>query len=114
MSETISRALRTNRTIKERLQMLTDTDEFRELIRHYVKYGKFGYYVIQESRAEVTCHKTSIKIRMIPKPFTHIYDVAEIVMHPHSEFDILMSDRNPTDDQHEIDLFMQDLKKILQ
>ena len=113
MSETISRALRTNRTIKERLQMLTDTDEFRELIRHYVKYGKFGYYVIQESRAEVTLHKTNMKIRMIPKPFTYIYDVAEIVIHPHCEFDIIVDDRNPVDDQHEIDLFMQDLEKIL-
>ena len=68
MSETISRALRTNRTIKERLQMLTDTDEFRELMRQYGEYGDFFYREIRENRAEIICKKDSIEVRIIPKP----------------------------------------------
>lgn len=113
MSETISRALRTNRTIKERLQMLSDTDDFRELMRQYAKYNKFFYNEIQESRAEITCKKDSIDIRMIPKPFDRSYKVATIEIESNGDFEIKMYS-DPDQSQLEIDLFMQDLKKILQ
>lgn len=112
MSETISRALRTNRTIKERLQMLTDTDEFRELMRQYGKYGDFFYREISENRAEITCKKDSIDIRMIPRPFDRSYKVATIKIESSGDFKIKMYS-DPEQSQLEIDLFMQDLEKIL-
>lgn len=112
MSETISRALRTNRTIKERLQMLTDTDEFRELMRQYSKYGDFFYREISENRAEITCKKDSIDIRMIPRPFDRSYKVATIEIESNGDFKIKMY-ADLEQDQLEIDLFMQDLGKIL-
>ena len=64
------------------------------------------------STMKVTCHKDKIVIRMIPKPFTHLYKVATIEIHPHGEFDIIM-EKDLINDQLEIDLFMQDLEKIL-
>ena len=44
MANTISSALRDNRTLEERIRMLTDTDGFKELVRQYAKYNKFFYY----------------------------------------------------------------------
>lgn len=112
MSETISRALRANRTIKERLQMLTDTDEFRELMRQYGKYGDFFYREISENRAEITCKKDSIDIRMIPRTFDRSYKVATIEIESSGDFKIKMYS-DPEQSQLEIDLFMKDLGKIL-
>ena len=54
MTSTLSRELRYHRTIKERLQIFTDTDAFRELMRQYGRYGDFFYRAISENRAEIT------------------------------------------------------------
>lgn len=67
MIETLSSELRKNRTIEEHLQIFTDTNDFKELMRQYGKYGDFFYREIRENRAEITCKKDSIDIRMIPK-----------------------------------------------
>ena len=113
MSITLSYELERDRTIKERLQMLSDTDDFRELMRRYAKYNKFFYNEIQESRAEITCKKDSIDIRMIPRPFDRSYKVATIEIESNGDFEIKMYS-DPEQSQLEIDLFMQDLGKILQ
>ena len=113
MSITLSYELERDRTIKERLQMLSDTDDFRELMRRYAKYNKFFYNEIQESRAEIVCKKNSIDIRIIPKPFHCSYKVATIEIESNGDFEIKMYS-DPDQSQLEIDLFMQDLKKILQ
>lgn len=112
MTITLSYELERDRTIKERLQMLSDTDEFRELMRRYAKYNKFFYNEIQESRAEIVCKDKLIDIRIIPKPFHYSYKVATIKIESNGEFEIIMTS-NLEFDQLEIDLFMQDLKKIL-
>ena len=112
MTITLSYELERDRTIKERLQMLSDTDEFRELIRRYAKYNKFFYNEIQESRAEITCKKDSIDIRIIPESFDLSYKVATIEIESNGDFKIKMYS-DPEQSQLEIDLFMQDLKKIL-
>ena len=93
--------------------MLADTDEFRELMRRYAKYNKFFYNEIQESRAELTCKKDSIDIRMIPRPFDRSYKVATIEITTNGDFNIKMY-ADPEQSQLEIDLFIQDLEKILQ
>ena len=113
MSTTLSYELERDRTIKERLQMLTDTDDFRELMRQYSKYGDFCYRKISENRAEITCKKDSIDIRMIPRPFNRSYKVATIEIESSGDFKIKMYS-DPEQSQLEIDLFMQDLGKILQ
>lgn len=113
MTITLSYELERDRTIKERLQMLTDTDAFRELMCQYGKYGDFFYREIRENRAEIICKKDSIDIRMIPKPFDHSYKVATIEIESNGDFEIKMYS-DPEQSQLEIDLFMQDLKKILQ
>lgn len=113
MTATLSSELRKNRTIEERLQIFTDTDDFRELIRQYGKYCDFFYREISENRAEITCKKDSIEIRIIPKPFHYSYKVATIHIGSNGSFRIEM-EPNTKYDQLEIDLFMQDLKKILQ
>ena len=113
MPITLSYELERDRTIKERLQMLADTDEFRELMRRYAKYNKFFYNEIQESRAELTCKKDSIDIRMIPRPFDRSYKVATIEITTNGDFNIKMY-ADPEQSQLEIDLFIQDLEKILQ
>ena len=113
MTITLSYELERDRTIKERLQMLSDTDDFRELMRRYARYNKFFYNEIQESRAEITCKKDSIDIRMIPKPFDRSYKVATIEIESNGDFKIKMYS-DPEQDQLEIDLFMRDLEKILQ
>lgn len=113
MTATLSSELRKNRTIEERLQIFTDTDDFRELMRQYGKYGDFFYREISENRAEITCKKDSIEIRIIPKPFHYSYKVATIHIGSNGSFRIEM-EPNTKYDQLEIDLFMQDLKKILQ
>lgn len=113
MTITLSCELERDRTIKERLQMLSDTDDFRELMRRYARYNKFFYNEIQESRAEITCKKDSIDIRIIPKPFDLSYKVATIEIESNGDFEIKMYS-DPEQSQLEIDLFMQDLKKILQ
>lgn len=112
MSITLSYELERDRTIKERLQMLTDTDDFIELMRRYAKYNTFFYNEIQESRAEITCKKDSIDIRMIPKPSNCSYKVATIEIESNGDFKIKMYS-DPEQSQLEIDLFMQDLRKIL-
>lgn len=112
MSITLSYELERDRTIKERLQMLSDTDDFRELMRRYAKYNKFFYNEIQESRAEIVCKKNSIDIRIIPKPFHCSYKVATIHVGSNGSFRIEM-ESDTKYDQLEIDLFMQDLEKIL-
>lgn len=112
MTETLSSALKYHRTIKERLQIFTDTDAFRELMRQYGKYGDFFYREIRENRAEITCKKDSIDIRMIPKPFHYSYKVATIHIGSNGSFRIEM-EPDTRYDQLEIDLFMQDLGKIL-
>ena len=112
MTETLSSALRYHRTIKDRLQIFTDTDAFRELMRQYSKYGDFFYREISESRAEINCKKDSIDIRMIPRPFDRSYKVATIEIESNGDFKIKMYS-DPEQDQLEIDLFMQDLEKIL-
>lgn len=93
--------------------MLTDTDEFRELMRQYGKYGKFYHREISENRAEIVCKESSIEIRIIPKPFHYSYKVATIEIASNGEFKIIM-EPDTKYDQLEIDLFMQDLRKILQ
>lgn len=113
MTATLSSELRKNRTIEERLQIFTDTDDFRELMRQYGKYCDFFYREISENRAEITCKKDSIEIRIIPKPFHYSYKVATIHIGSNGSFRIEMGP-NTKYDQLEIDLFMQDLKKILQ
>ena len=113
MSETLSDALRYHRTIEERLQIFTDTDDFRELMRQYGKYGDFFYREIRENRVEITCKKDSIDIRMIPKPFNRSYKIATIKIEFNGDFEIMMYS-DPDQSQLEIDLFMQDLRKILQ
>jgi hypothetical protein len=113
MTETLSSALIKNRTIKDRLQIFTDTDNFRELMRQYGKYGDFFYREIRENRAEITCKKDSIDIRMIPRPFDRSYKVATIEIESSGDFKIKMYS-DPEQSQLEIDLFMQDLGKILQ
>ena len=112
MTITLSYELERDRTIEERLQMLSDTDDFRELMRRYAKYSKFFYNEIRESRAEIVCKEKSIDIRIIPKPFHYSYKVATIEIESDGEFKIIMAS-NFEFDQLEIDLFMQDLKKIL-
>ena len=112
MTETLSDALRYHRTIEEHLQILTDTDNFKELMRQYGKYGDFFYREIRENRAEITCKKDTIDIRMIPRPFDRSYKVATIQIESNGDFEIKMySDLEQS--QLEIDLFMQDLEKIL-
>ena len=112
MTITLSYELERDRTIKERLQMLSDTADFRELMRRSARYNKSFYNEIQESRAEITCKKDSIDIRMIPKPFDHSYKVATIEIESNGDFEIKMYS-DPEQSQLEIDLFMQDLRKIL-
>ena len=113
MSITLSYELERDRTIEERLQMLSDTDEFRELMRRYAKYNKFYHREIQENRAEIVCHAESIEIRIIPKPFHYAYKVATIRISKNGSFEIVM-EPDTRYDQLEINLFMQDLEKILQ
>lgn len=112
MTITLSYELERDRTIEERLQMLTDTDDFRELMRKYSKYNKFYHREIQENRAEIVCKKDSIEVRIIPKPFHYSYKVATIHIGSNGSFRIEM-EPNTKYDQLEIDLFMQDLEKIL-
>lgn len=112
MTITLSSELSKDRTIEERLQMLTDTDEFRELMRKYSKYNKFYYREIRENRSEIVCKKDSIEVRIIPKPFHYSYKVATIHIGSNGSFRIEM-EPNTKYDQLEIDLFMQDLEKIL-
>lgn len=112
MTVTLSYELRKDRTIEERLKMLTDTDEFRELMRQYSKYSKFYYREIRENRAEIVCKEDSIDIRMIPSPFKYSYKVATIEIESNGDFEIKMYS-DPEQSQLEIDLFMQDLEKIL-
>ena len=112
MTITLTYELERNRTIEERLQMLTDTDEFKELMRRYAKYRKFSYREISENRAEIVCKEKSIEIRIIPKPFHYSYKVATIHIGSNGSFRIEM-EPNTKYDQLEIDLFMQDLEKIL-
>ena len=112
MTATLSSELRKNRTIKERLQIFTDAIDFRELMRQYSKYSDFFYREISENRAEITCKKDSIDIRMIPKPFNRSYKVATIKIESNGDFEIKMYS-DPKQSQLEIDLFMQDLEKIL-
>lgn len=113
MTATLSSELRKNRTIEERLQIFTDTDDFRELMRQYSKYRQFSYRVIRENRAEIICKEDSIDVRMIPRPFNHSYRVATIEIESDGDFEIMMYS-DPEQSQLEIDLFMQDLRKILQ
>lgn len=113
MTATLSSELRKNRTIEERLQIFTDTDDFRELMRQYSKYRQFSYRVIRENRAEIICKEDSIDIRMIPKPFNRSYKIATIKIESNGDFKIKMYS-DPEQSQLEIDLFMQDLGKILQ
>lgn len=112
MSITLSSELNKDRTIEERLQMLTDTDEVRELMRRYAKYNKFWHREIQENRAEIVCKKDSIEVRIIPKPFRYSYKVATIHIGSNGSFRIDI-EPNTKYDQLEINLFMQDLEKIL-
>ena len=112
MSITLSSELNKDRTIEERLQMLTDTDEVRELMRRYAKYNKFYHREIQENRAEIVCKKDSIEIRIIPKPFHYSYKVATIHIGSNGSLRIEM-EPNTKYDQLEINLFMQDVEKIL-
>lgn len=112
MTITLSSELERDRTIEESLQMLTDTDEFRELMRRYAKYNKFWHREIQENRAEIVCKKDSIEVRIIPKPFRYSYKVATIHIRSNGSFRIEM-EPNTRYDQLEIGLFMQDLEKIL-
>ena len=112
MSITLSSELNKDRTIEERLQMLTDTDEVRELMRRYAKYNKFWHREIQENRAEIVCKKDSIEVRIITKPFRYSYKVATIHIGSNGSFRIEM-EPNTKYDQLEINLFMQDLEKIL-
>jgi len=112
MAITLTYELERNRTIEERLQMLTDTDEFRELMRRYSKYSKFYHREIQENRAEIVCKKDSIEIRIIPKPFHYSYKVATIEIASNGNFNLKI-EPDTKYDQLEIDLFMQDLEKIL-
>lgn len=113
MTATLSSELRKDRTIEERLQIFTDTDSFKELMRQYRKYGDFFYREIVENRAEITCKKDSIDIRMIPRPFDCSYKVATIEIESNGDFKIKMYS-DPEQDQLEVDLFMRDLEKILQ
>lgn len=112
MTVTLSSELRKNRTIKERLQIFTDTDDFRELMRQYSKYRQFSYREIRENRAEIICKEDSIEVRIIPKPFHYSYKVATIHIGSNVSLRIEM-EPNTKYDQLEIDLFMQDLEKIL-
>ena len=112
MTVTLSYELERDRTIEERLQMLTDTDEVRELMRRYDKYNKFYHREIRENRAEIVCKKDSIEVRIIPKPFHYSYKFATIHIGSNGSFRIEM-EPNTKYDQLEIDLFMQDLEKIL-
>lgn len=112
MTATLSSELRKNRTIKERLQIFTDTDDFRELMRQYSKYRQFSYREIRENRADIICKEDSIEVRIIPKPFHYSYKVATIHIGSNGSFRIEM-EPNTKYDQLEIDLFMQDLEKIL-
>ena len=112
MAATLSSELRKNRTIEERLQIFTDTDDFRELMRQYSKYRQFSYRDIRENRAEIICKNDSIEVRIIPKPFHYSYKVATIEIESNGDFEIKMHS-DPEQSQLEIDLFMQDLKKIL-
>ncbi len=112
MTIALSYELERDRTIEERLRMLTDTDEFKELMRRYAKYSKFYHREIQENRAEIVCKTNSIDIRIIPKQFHHSYKVTTIEIESNGEFEIIMTS-NLEFDQLEIDLFVQDLRKIL-
>ncbi len=112
MTITLSYELERDRTIEERLQMLSDTDEFRELMRRYSKYNKFFHNEIRESRAEIVCKQNSIDIRIIPKPFHYSCKVATIEISKNSSFRIEM-EPDTSYDQLKIDLFVQDLEKIL-
>ena len=112
MSITLSYELERDRTIEERLRMLTDTDDFRELMRRYAKYSKFYHREIRENRAEIICKENSIDVRIIPKPFHYSYKVATIEIASNGSFRIKM-EPDTRYDQLEIDLFMQDLEKIL-
>lgn len=112
MTATLTYELERDRTIEERLQMLTDTDEFKELMRRYAKYSKFYHREIRENRAEIVCKEKSIEIRIIPKPFHYSYKVATMHIGSNGSFRIEM-EPNTKYDQLEIDLFIQDLEKIL-
>lgn len=112
MTSTLSRELRKDRTIEERLQIFTDTDDFKELMRQYSKYSKFYHREICENRAEIVCKESSIDVRIIPKPFHYSYKVATIHVGSNGSFRIEM-ESDTKYDQLEIDLFMQDLEKIL-
>ena len=113
MTITLSSELIKDRTIEERLQTLTDTDEVRELMCRYAKYNKFYHLEIRENRAEIVCKENSIDVRIIPRPFDHSYRVATIELESDGDFEIMMYS-DPEQSQLEIDLFMQDLGKILQ
>ena len=112
MTTTLTYELERNRTIEERLQIFTDTDDFRELMRKYSKYSKFYCREIRENRAEIVCKEDSIEVRIIPKPFHYSYKVATIEIASNGSFRIKM-EPDTRYDQLEIDLFMQDLEKIL-
>lgn len=112
MTVTLSHELERDRTIEERLQIFTDTDDFRELMRKYSKYSKFYCREIRENRAEIVCKEDSIDIRIIPKPFHYSYKVATIEIESSGRFKLKMAS-NTEYDQLEINLFMQDLEKIL-
>ena len=112
MTSTLSRELRKDRTIEERLRIFTDTEDFKELMRQYSKYSKFYHREIQENRAEIVCKENSIEVRIIPKPFHYSYKVATIHIRSNGSFRIEM-EPDTKYDQLEIDLFMQDLEKIL-
>ena len=111
MAITLSYELERDRTIEERLQIFTDTDDFKELMRRYAKYSKFSYREISENRAEIVCKEDSIDIRIVPKPFHYSYKVATIKIESNGDFEIKMYS-DPEQSQLEIDLFMQDLEKI--
>ena len=113
MTSTLSRELRKDRTIEERLQIFTDTEDFKELMRQYSKYSKFYHREIRENRAEIVCKENSIDVRIILKPFHYSYKVATIHIGSNGSFRIEM-EPDTKYDQLEIDLFMQDLEEILQ
>lgn len=113
MAITLSYELRKDRTIEERLQIFTDTEDFKELMRQYSKYSKFYHREIRENRAEIVCKKDSIEVRIIPKPFHYSYKVATIEIASNGNFSLKM-EPDTKYDQLEIDLFMQDLEEILQ
>lgn len=109
MTITLSYQLRKDRTIEERLQIFTDTEDFKELMR---QYSKFYHREIRENRAEIVCKENSIDVRIIPKPFHYSYKVATIEIASNGNFSLKM-EPDTKYDQLEIDLFMQDLAEIL-